>query len=292
MTLTHSFSQPDLIFVTGMSGAGRSSALKVFEDLGYSAIDNLPLSLAEGLLTKMTADQLPLPMVVGLDFYSSTGMLANIPNLLKEFSKLYTVRLIFLECQNEILYRRYTITRRRHPFGNKTITSSIEQERMHLKELLDHANHIINTTEMSVVMLGRVIKNIFSLRTSPSLEIRFVSFSYRHGLPQDADMVLDARFLTNPHYEPLLQPLTGKDRAVGEFILKDENWQTVFSSMKEMLVKILNGVKKSGRSYLTIAVGCTGGRHRSVFMTQELGFYFKDSGENVTIDHRELGSKE
>ncbi len=281
-------SQPDVIFVAGMSGAGRSTVLKIFEDLGYSAIDNLPLSLVEGLLCTVDVNQLPLPMVVGIEFHSLHLDVEKFKNIVHQSRQSLSIRVIFLQCRDEILLRRYTTSRRRHPLGGKSVISSIQEERERLNPLLTFSDHIIDTSETSIVMLGRIIKNIFSLRSSPELQIRVLSFSYRHGLPQDADIVMDARFLQNPYYEASLQYLTGRDQEVADFIVKDGNWEKVFFAMKEMLVPIVNGVRKSGRSYLTIAIGCTGGRHRSVFTAEQLASYLKGYGEKVAIEHREL----
>lgn len=283
-------SQPDIIFVTGMSGAGRSAALKIFEDLGYSAIDNLPLVMIEGLMNTMVSAQLPLPMVVGIDFHTTKRNISHFHELLTTITKKYTVRVIFLDCRDEVLLRRYAISRRRHPIGGQSVMASIHEERTYFRELLTFAHHIMDTSDVSVITLARIIKNIFALRSSPELQIRLLSFSYRHGLPQDADIVLDARFLVNPHYEAPLQYLTGQDPEVANFILKDENWPAVFTAMKEMLIPVIHGVNKSGRSYLTIAIGCTGGRHRSVFTAEKIAAYLKDFGAQVAIEHRELAT--
>jgi UPF0042 nucleotide-binding protein len=280
--------QPDLIFVTGLSGAGRSSALKVFEDLGYAAIDNLPLPLVEGLLLNMGVDSLPLPMVVGVEFHTSQMGEEHFWDVVKQFQEFLNVRVIFLDCKDEELIRRYSITRRRHPLGGSTVKDAIQQERKNMQTLHEKADHIIDTSSMNILMFGRLVKNIFALRISPKLIVRLISFSYRHGLPQDADIVFDARFLSNPHYEDALQPLTGQDEPVGQFIQQDANWLPVFTSMRHMLGSVIEGMRHSGRSYITIAVGCTGGKHRSVFTAEQLAIYLKEKGEEVALEHREL----
>lgn len=280
---------PDLIFVTGMSGAGRSTALKVFEDLGYTIIDNLPQYLLPYLDQGVTEHGLELPLAIGLDVKTlgvkTDGFLEAIANL----RNAYDIKLLYLGCQNEVLMKRYNVSRHRHPYGKRTLAEGIQHERERLYPVKAAADHVIDTSVLSVVTLGRVLKNIFARPSSPQLQIRLISFSYRKGLPPDADIVLDARFLENPHYEESLQALTGQDEAVAKFILHDKSWAAVFESVKQTLEPTLRGFKSSGRSYLTIACGCTGGQHRSVFMVEQLALYLKELEEAVMIEHRELG---
>lgn len=280
---------PTIIFLTGMSGAGRSTAIKVFEDLGYATIDNLPHFLMESLLQAITDHHMELPLVVGFDIRSFDLDVAKLEKIINEFRQRYTVRLLFLNCQNEVLLQRYSATRHRHPLSNSSLLEGIGKERQLLQGLIEQADYVIDTTAISVVTLGRVLHNIFALHSLAQLQIRFLSFSYRRGLPLDADIVFDARFLRNPHYEEHLQKLTGRDPEVARFIERDKSWQVFAEAFKQLLVTTLQEFKYSGRSYLTIAIGCTGGQHRSVFIAETLAKFIREQGENVVVEHRELG---
>lgn len=279
---------PDIIFVTGMSGAGRSSALKIFENLGYATIDNLPSFMLEQFYQGLVSGKLQAPLVVGFNVRSFNDEDQQFEVLLETFRQKFKVRLLFLDCQNDILLKRYNVSRQLHPFGDKNLLEGIERERDHLNIIREQSDHVIDTSVISVVTLGRVLRNIFARAASPKLQIRLMSFSYRRGLPPEADMILDARFLENPHYEEHLQPLTGKDKEVADFIQRDLSWSPVFLSIKQMLFPMITGFKQSGRTYLTIAVGCTGGQHRSVFCVEQLSSYLQELGENVYVEHREL----
>lgn len=281
---------PDIIFVTGVSGAGRSSALKIFENLGYNIIDNLPCFMLPTLKEGLQSNNLNLPVIVGLDVRSLESGADILKETLEDFRENYKVRLLFLECQTDILLKRYNVSRHRHPFKGLTLLEAIENERECLEPIKDISDHIINTSVISVVTLGRVLRNIFSRPSSPDIEIRVMSFSYRKGIPPEADIVLDARFLENPYYEENLRDQSGLDEDVKKFIIRDKNWRSVFESMKQMLDPTITGFKNSGRSYLTIAIGCTGGQHRSVFIAEQIGIHLKNSGESIHIEHRESSS--
>lgn len=279
---------PDIIFVTGMSGAGRSSALKIFENLGYATIDNLPSFMLEQFYQGLVNGKIQAPLVVGFNVRSFNDEDQQFETVLERFRQKFKVRLLFLECQNDVLSKRYNVSRQLHPFKEKTLLEGIERERDHLQLIREQADHVIDTSVISVVTLGRVLRNIFARAASPKLQIRLMSFSYRRGLPPEADMILDARFLENPYYEEHLRSLTGKDKIVADFITRDPSWEPVFSSIKQVLFPMLTGFKQSGRTYLTIAVGCTGGQHRSVFCVEQLSAYLQELGENIYVEHREL----
>lgn len=278
---------PDIIFITGLSGAGRSSTLKIFENLGYNIIDNLPCFMLSQLKEGLAAKKIETPLVVGFDVRSLQDEDDLLKSILQDFREKYKVRLLFLECHTDVLLKRYNVSRHRHPFEGRTVLQAIENERKSLEPIKEIADHVIDTSVISVVTLGRVLRNIFSRITSPDLQIRVMSFSYRRGLPPEADIVLDARFLENPHYEENLQRKTGQDADVIKYIIRDKSWRPVFESIKQMLTPTIAGFKNSGRSYLTIAIGCTGGQHRSVFMVEQLGAYLNSLGENTLIEHRE-----
>lgn len=278
----------DLIFVTGMSGAGRSTTLKILEDIGYNIVDTLPPFLFPEFLKGIKSHQVQLPLVVGIDLKSFAGCVTTIKQIIETLRDQVCVKLLFLECQDDVLVKRYNVSRHRHPLGHKTLLEGIHQERALLLPLIHFADHIIDTSFVNTISLTRILNNLFAQENSPNLEMRLVSFSYRHGVPLDADIVLDARFLENPFYVENLRPLTGKDKVVAEFLEKDSSWSTVFQSIQQMLIPTLLGFKKSGRSYLTIAVGCTGGQHRSVFMVEKLSDFLISMGEKIITEHREL----
>lgn len=280
--------QPKVIFITGMSGAGRSSALKIFEDIGYAIIDNLPHYMLKDFLDGIIADKVHLPVVVGFDIRAYRGDPFEILPIIQRFKTHLETRLIFLDCQDGVLLKRYSATRHRHPLSGESVPELIKSEREILAPLMQAADHLIDTSMISVITLGRIIKKVFTKNPVAGLEIFVTSFSYKRGLPAEADIVFDARFLDNPFYEENLKKLTGKDPEVGRFIAQDKEFLPVLESIKTMLMHALSGYKRSGRTYLTIAFGCTGGQHRSVYMAEMVGAYLRELAEMVNIEHRDV----
>ena len=278
-----------VLLVTGMSGAGRTAALKSLEDMGYEAVDNLPLSLLASLVGPSAG--LPGPLAIGIDIrtrdFGVRTFLRGIDDLIARPD--IEARLVFLDCEDEVLRRRYSVTRHRHPLAlDRPLTDGIRHERRLLDPLRDRADVVIETSEFTLGDLKRVLDGHFALEASPGLTVFVTSFSYRHGLPPEADIVLDARFLANPHYVERLKPLTGRDEEVGTFIVADPDYPGFFHSVTEMLSPLLPRFSAEGKSYLTIAVGCTGGRHRSVFLVEQLAGWLAERGEQVATSHREL----
>jgi RNase adapter protein RapZ len=276
-----------LLVVTGMSGAGRSTALKTLEDMGYEAVDNLPLSLLPNLLGAAAGP----PLAIGVDVRTrdfGVGELLDTLDRLAVQHKL-ALQIVFLDCEDDRLVRRYTETRRRHPLaGDRPVTDGIALERRRLSPLRDRADLVIDTTALSPGDLKRLLHGHFALDAAPGITIFVTSFSYRHGLPRDADLVLDVRFLRNPHYVLALQPLTGRDAAVGAFIEADPDFAPFFSRLCAWLGPLLPRYESEGKSYLTIAIGCTGGRHRSVYLAERLAAWLSREGRPVGIGHRDL----
>ncbi|MGV8949211.1 MAG: RNase adapter RapZ [Candidatus Paracaedibacter sp.] len=279
-----------IILVTGMSGAGRSNALKVLEDLGYEAIDNLPLSLLPHLCDQIGSWERHNPLAIGIDTRSYGFDLTRFWELFQAMSAALkgSVQLLYLECDDDVLLRRFTETRRRHPIGKFSLPEAIAQERQMIDPLKSLADLTIDTSHLSMPSFGQMVRQHFSLEDSLSLLICLISFSYRRGLPREADMVFDARFLSNPYYEKPFRALSGKDEAVGEYLTKDSNWQGVYNSIQEIIRHSLKGFRLTGRSYLTLACGCTGGQHRSVFLAEQLSTWLHKEGERVKIEHRDL----
>lgn len=282
-----------IILVTGMSGAGRSTALKVLEDLGYEAIDNLPLSLLPNLCNQIPSWKQQNPLAIGIDTRSHGFDLVPFQNLIHSLDQMsrIKVRLLYLDCDDDILLRRFTETRRRHPIGELSLPDAIVIERKLIDPLKLIADLVIDTSHLSMPIFGQIMRQNFSLDESLTILIRLISFSYRRGLPREADMVFDARFLSNPYYEKPFRALTGKDDAVGVFLTQDQNWHAVYEALQAIILNSLKGFRSTGRSYLTIACGCTGGQHRSVFLTEQLSKWLHNEGERVIIEHRDLPSR-
>lgn len=273
-----------LILVTGLSGAGHSTALRALEDLGYEAVDNLPLVL---LNAPVSFDR---PMALGIDSrtrgFSAEALLERIQRLRAEPG--LSVSLVFLTCSDEVLQRRYTETRRRHPLAqDRPVADGIRQERLMLDALADAADLVIDSTDLAIGDLKRLMLGHFALGRRPGLAIAVMSFSYRYGLPREADLVFDVRFLDNPHYDPALRPLTGRDAAVGAHIEADPAFAPFFKNLTDLLLPLLPGYEREGKSYLTLAVGCTGGRHRSVFVAERLAAWLAGHGRRVDLRHRD-----
>lgn len=282
-----------IVLVTGMSGAGRSTALKILEDLGYEAIDNLPLSLLPHLCQEISTWERRNPLAIGMDTRSYGFGLHQFQDVFQSLTTTLDacVRLLYLECDDEVLLRRFTETRRRHPIEETSLPVAISQERHWIGALKSLADLVIDTSQLSMPNFGQMIRQHFSLEDSLTLLIRLISFSYRWGVPREADMVFDARFLSNPYYEKPFRALTGKDTAVEEYLVKDLNWQVIYESLQSIIHHSLKGFRLTGRSYLTLACGCTGGQHRSVFLAEQLSKWLHNEGERVMIEHRDLSRR-
>ena len=267
-----------LVLVTGMSGAGRSTALKALEDLGYEAVDNLPLSF---LPTLSAAGG---PVAVGIDVrtrgFASGEILAALPS---------HVTVVFLDADDELLRRRYTETRRPHPLAfDRPVIDGIRLERQQVSVLRDRANLVIDTSALSVAELRRILAGHFALDAPAGIAVFVRSFAYRRGLPPDADLVFDVRFLDNPHHDPALRPLTGLDAAVGARIAADPGFEGFFQRLTDLLLPLLPRYANEGKTYLTIAIGCTGGRHRSVYVAERLAQWLRRERQRVAVGHRDL----
>lgn len=277
-----------LVIVTGLSGAGRSTALKALEDMGYEIVDNLPPALVPALLGSRPAG---LPLALGTPAlsrdFAAAQILTAIDTLDDETKR--AVALVFLECDDDRLIQRYTETRHRHPVAaDRPISDSIALERQLVSPLRDRADLVIDTTALSPGDLKRLLHGHFAIDATSGTAIFVTSFSYRHGLPRDADLVIDVRFLRNPHYVATLEPLSGLDRDVAAFIEGDPDFAGFLDGLCAWLLPLLPRYEGEGKSYLTIAIGCTGGRHRSVYVATRLGNRLEARGLRVTVDHRDL----
>ncbi len=277
-----------VLLVTGVSGAGKSSALKALEDLGYEAVDNVPISLMGRLVGP---GDFPHPIAVGIDIrtrdFDAEAFLGEIDALVERRDT--TVELVFLDCDDDVLGRRYEETRRRHPLAvDRPVSDGIRRERQLIGPLRERADRIIDTSDMSLGDFKGVLDGHFGAAEAPGLAVFVTSFAYRHGLPRDADLVFDVRFLKNPHYDPALRPLTGRDQAVAAHIAEDDGFDPFFERLCDFLEPLLERYAAEGKSYLTIAFGCTGGRHRSVFVAERLAGWLNGLGQTIQLRHRDL----
>ena len=277
-----------VLVVTGMSGAGRSTALKVLEDLGYEAVDNLPLSLVPSLVSHRPHSA---PLALGADVRTRDFGVSALADTLDRLALEGGARpaVVFLDCGDDRLVERFTETRRRHPLASdRPVIDGIRLERQYVSPLRDRADLVIDTTDLSLADLKRVLHGHFALDRSPGIALSVISFSYRHGLPRDADIVFDARFLRNPHYVPVLKPQTGLDPEVGAYVAGDPDFPGFFRDLSALVDSLLPRFEREGKSYLTIAIGCTGGRHRSVYLAERLAAWLGERGRAVSVRHRDL----
>ncbi|MGP1257115.1 MAG: RNase adapter RapZ [Kiloniellales bacterium] len=275
-----------VVVVTGLSGAGRTTALKLLEDIGYEAIDNLPLNL---LGAAVLAGHLDRPVALGADIrnrdFSAQPFLQQLDSLIAE--PALEVKLVFMDCADEVLQRRFTETRRRHPLAQeRPLADGLAAERTMTAPLKARADLVVDTSNLAVADVRRLMTGHFGLGTS-GLAVFVTSFSFRQGLPREADLVLDVRFLRNPHYVEALRPLTGRDSQVAAYVTSDPVFASFFKNLTALIDPLLPRYEAEGKSYLTIAIGCTGGKHRSVAVAEKLGAWLTAQGRAVTVGHRD-----
>ncbi len=281
--------KPQLLVVTGMSGAGKSAALGALEDLGYEVVDNLPLSLLPYLVSPDVVSHRPLAICVDARNRDFAG--ASLDERLKTLLTRtdIEVRLLYLDCDDIVLQQRFSQTRRRHPLApDKTVAEGLEIERRVMSGLREHADPAIDTTDLNEHGLRRVIRQLFTPESAHGMVVSVVSFAYGKGVPRQADLVFDARFLRNPYYEDSLRALTGEDPAVAAYIREDPDFEIFTDRLKALLELLLPRYRAEGKSYLTIAIGCTGGQHRSVLLAGLLSDWVTGQGYPAEVRHREL----
>ena len=282
---------PPLVIVSGMSGSGKSVALKTFEDLGYYCVDNLPAELLPEFVRRMLASQASTDRIaVGIDA-RSLGDLSDVPEALSQIgAQGMDTRLLFFDTRDEVLLRRYADTRRRHPLSHLglVLPDAISLERQALKPLRQIADHVLDTSELNVHQMRRHILTEYGLSGS-GLSLLFESFAYRRGVPAEADFVFDARVLPNPHWDARLRPLSGRDAAVADHLDAEPEVIAYFGQVQGFLDAWLPKLRSETRSYVTVAFGCTGGRHRSVYLAERLARHCRETGwAEVAVHHREL----
>lgn len=290
--MTESLPLRPLIFVTGLSGAGLSSALKILEDLGFEVFDNFPLNLLPSLLEQeKPADR---PIAIGLDSRSrhfDPLVLLDIIAELREKQE-WVVKTVFLSADDSVLLKRFTETRRTHPLArDRSVSDGIAAEKSLMFPLKHQAGYVIDTSDLSIHDLRRIIEGFAGGLQENRLNLTVMSFAYRHGLPREADLVLDVRFLQNPNWIPELKEQTGQSPSVQRYVQEDTAYAPFFEHIKSFLDLMLPRYQQEGKSYLTIAYGCTGGKHRSVTLAEQTAEWLRLHGRSVTIHHRELKSR-
>ena len=275
-----------ILIVTGLSGAGRTSALKILEDLGFEAIDNIPTSL----LINILETNINTNLAVGVDIRSRDFDAKKISQLIKNKKKKIDISTVFFDCETIKLLNRFKESRRIHPLKlDLPMIEIIDRERNWLEPLKKISNHYINTTDLSINLLRKKIKAIFNKDIKIKTTVRIISFGYKNGLPKEADFVFDMRFLRNPFYEKKLKSMNGKDKKIIEFVKNQEHFHLFFDRITNLFDRMLGGFKDEGKDYITIAFGCTGGVHRSVVSSEMFFSFLKlKKGIEVFIDHRDL----
>ncbi len=279
----------ELVILTGMSGAGKASALKAFEDLGYYSVDNLPLELIPRFadLVRQSAEIARAALVIDV----REGIrLDRFPAILKKVRKVLGTRVVFLEASDDALVRRFSETRRPHPMGRgETVVASIEAERTRLDPVRNVADIVLDTTKFNVHELRAHINAQFDQETNErNLTISSMSFGFKNGVPTDADLVFDVRFLPNPHFVPEFRALTGKDPKVAKYVRGFPQTEEFLEKTTDLLTFLLPHYIKEGKSYLTVAFGCTGGQHRSVMIAEEMQKRLAEAGYRVKTAHRDM----
>ncbi|WFL77923.1 RNase adapter RapZ [Altererythrobacter arenosus] len=284
--------QQRILLVTGLSGAGKSTALQVIEDLGWETIDNFPVRLLKRLLSRPDGQHGTL--AIGFDSRTRGFVPAKIIDLVKELAERndLSVSTLFIDCAGGELERRYNETRRPHPMAeDRPLEEGIRAERELLEPMRRWADMVIDTSQFSTNQLQQHIRELFEDRDDRPMTVTVSSFGFARGMPPLADLVFDMRFLDNPHWVEELRELTGLDEPVGQHIEKDPGFATSFEQIRKLLLTLLPLYDAQGKSYVHIAFGCTGGRHRSVFTAERMAQGLRDAGFSPTVRHRNLGSR-
>ena len=282
-----------LVIVSGLSGSGKSVALHTLEDLDYYCIDNLPVGLLEAFVQQLLDNPQPDQenVAVGVDARSQSADLQHFPDILKRLrARGVRVEILYLQADDETLLKRFSETRRKHPLsrGNVTLADAIRRERSLLQPISANASLHIDTTHTNVHQLRDLVQERVGAKTDGSLSLLFKSFGFKHGIPEDADFVFDVRCLPNPHWDARLRPQTGLDAEVVDYLDEQPLVDEMYAEICRFLDTWIPRFESENRSYLTVALGCTGGQHRSVYLAERLGRHFKERYPSVLVRHREL----
>ena len=291
MTLRQRAQRVDLCVISGLSGAGRSEAAKTLEDLGWFVVDNLPPALIKTLVSLALAPGNDIELIaLVIDARGGTFFTEAMEELEKVRRDVCNYRLVFLEASDDVLVRRFDASRRRHPLApDDRVAVGIQRERDLMRPFREGADIVVDTSDMSVRALRTRLGSYFSdVRSSDGLSTTVISFGYKYGLPLDADLVLDVRFLPNPHWVAELRPLTGREQAVKDYVLGQSATNAFLERLCDLLAVLLSGYQEEGRHYLTVAVGCTGGRHRSVVLSEAIAQIIREVGCRAKVVHRDV----
>ena len=273
--------------ITGLSGAGKTQALKILGDFGFYCVDNLPFALIKDFTKYVNANPNLTKIALGIDIREGNN-LHSLPSALDKIKEIgFNTKLIFLDASTSVLLRRFSETKHRHPLEDDLATA-IKQEKLFLKPLRIAADEIINTSSTTLGELKEEIGKFLKVKKTQEMLISVISFGYKNGIPLESDLVMDVRFLKNPYYVPALREKTGLDKEVQDYILKSPYTKTFIKKFTDMIVYLVPKYIKEGKSYLNISVGCTGGKHRSVFMAHHLALALKKCGFDCTETHRDI----
>ena len=274
-----------LIIITGASGAGRTTAINIFEDVGFESVDNIPISMIDSLVLSKTRNK---NLALGVDIRTREFSPENLRKLLSKYKKM-VVKIIFLDCDSNKLLKRFNETRRSHPLsGVKSLSEALVEEMEYLKPIKDFANIIIDTTDYSPTDLREKLLNYLSIGKIKKFSILLQSFSYKSGLPRNFDMIFDCRFLKNPYWISHLKELDGHDKKIQDFVSSSREFKIFFSKVLSLIDFLIPQVQKEGKSQFSIGFGCTGGQHRSVVFVNMLSNKLNSDGHNVLSNHRDL----
>ena len=279
-----------IIILSGLSGSGKSTAIKALEDIGYFCVDSLPVLLISDFVelcrnSDLKINKIALVIDIRINDPSTLENISGFMDKLK--TKAKNIQLVFLDANNEVLIKRFKETRRIHPLSRDgNIIDSVKEERKVLNNVRELSDHLIDTSEYNVHELRRHIQDVFRDRDTDTIYLSLMSFGFKHGYPLDADIVLDARFLPNPYFVDSLRPLDGTNDKIKEYVLSNEESKIFIEKITDLLSFLMPRYKKEGKSYLNLAIGCTGGKHRSVVITNEIANNYKDY--DVALKHRDI----
>ena len=282
-----------LIIVSGLSGSGKSIALQALEDIGYNCIDNLPIALLHSLAVQIThaADPIAQNFAVGIDARNLAPDLETFPDLLANLHDMnLKTQVIYLTADEQTLIKRFSETRRKHPLSSNDtpLNEAITLEQQYLIPVSSSADLTVDTSHTNVHKLRELIRQCVETDKQEGMSILIESFGFKHGLPHDANFMFDVRCITNPHWVPELRRLTGRDKSVIEYLESHQDVVQMYQDIYDFLQKWIPNFEKENRSYMTVAIGCTGGYHRSVYLAERIGHDLKQQNKNVVVRHREL----